>query len=181
MRWMTFDLGSGWEEHDTLRRAQEAFDWVLDELRGEEWDEEGVDRIGVWELHPIRTARLVTTATAEDDSEDGETCRERGWQCIAEAVVDDHTSPAVELERVKRLLAVEVGDVSALPEHWKQSGSGDAYNGSTHLGHEDYVHRIARGRWSWVARDRAGKRMGSGECRTALEAMEAADAAWVTM
>jgi hypothetical protein len=74
--------------------------------------------------------------------------------------------------RLERVLAVEAGDKAQAPPDWHPT-TGGAWNGKE----DNYVYRIAAGRWSWVSRDTRNTVRGRGESSSALEAMEAADAA----
>lgn len=85
----------------------------------------------------------------------------------------DHLAAATnQIGRLRRILAVEAGDAAMAPEGWRPT-TGGAWSGKE----DNYVYRIAAGRWSWVSRDTRNKVRGRGDSPSALEAMEAADAA----
>jgi hypothetical protein len=99
-----------------------------------------------------------------------------GRGCLAASAPDlAHTVIALEGERdaalarvarLERVLAVERGDGWQAPSGWRREHPGTEWN------HGDaHVWRLTTGRWRWV---RPGK---SNDTDTALEAMEAADAA----
>jgi hypothetical protein len=101
--------------------------------------------------------------------------RERLTVALAELVVGaadaERDAALARVARLERVLAVEAGGVGA-PDGWRPT-TGGAWNGKE----DNYVYRIAAGRWSWVSRDTRNKVRGRGESPSALEAMEAADAA----
>lgn len=90
-------------------------------------------------------------------------------QALAHAPTDIATLLA-EVDRLTRLLAVERGDESAAPEGWTWAGWWEHPRGLD-------VERDGAGRYRWVARG-TERDMAEGEAPTALEAMEAAEAAW---
>jgi hypothetical protein len=109
---------------------------------------------------------------------------ERNARLIAASHSLAHTVIALEGERdaalarvarLERVLAVEAGDKAQAPPDWRPT-TGGAWNGKE----DNYVYRIAAGRWSWVSRDTRSTVRGRGESPSALEAMEAADAATST-
>jgi hypothetical protein len=95
------------------------------------------------------------------------------------AQVDDllvlHDEVEAERDRLARILAVERGDQTAAPDGW---GHGFAYAWQRRAAdHRLIVDRCTGTSWSWAAR--APSVTVSGHAPTALEAMEAADAALV--
>lgn len=81
--------------------------------------------------------------------------------------------------RLTRLLAVERGDESAAPEGWRVGPSGWAVYGAMSGNVVKIVSREDVGEWAWevYADNNDDRPLATGEERTALEAMEAADAA----
>jgi hypothetical protein len=88
------------------------------------------------------------------------------------ALEGERDAALARVARLERVLAVEGGDKAQAPPDWRPT-TGGAWNGKE----DNYVHRIAAGRWSWVSRDTRNTVRGRGESPSALEAMEAADAA----
>ncbi len=88
------------------------------------------------------------------------------------ALEGERDAALARVARLERVLAVEAGDKAQAPPDWRPT-TGGAWNGKE----DNYVYRIAAGRWSWVSRDTRNSVRGRGESSSALEAMEAADAA----
>ena len=82
-------------------------------------------------------------------------------------LADKNDALRAERDRLTRILAVEKGDQSAAPEGWR--GERNAWSTADDF----FVHRVEAGRWEWVAVPRRSL----GVAGSALEAMEAADAA----
>jgi hypothetical protein len=93
-----------------------------------------------------------------------------------------HTVIAIEVERdaalarvarLERVLAVERGDASQAPSGWAPTSAGTGWRNRD----DGYVHLVSPGRWA-VARVQGRAVIGDGKTYdTALQAMEAADAA----
>jgi hypothetical protein len=82
------------------------------------------------------------------------------------ALEGERDAALARVARLERVLAVEGGDGWQAPSGWRREHPGTEWN------HGDaHVWRLTTGRWRWV---RPGK---SNDTDTALEAMEAADAA----
>jgi hypothetical protein len=88
--WMTYDPDDGWYEYDNPSDAENAFGQIVDHLRdeaSEAWHESADTAAwGIW--IPIERLRLVATAWPDDDTEDGERCRDAGRDAILEGVVE---------------------------------------------------------------------------------------------
>jgi hypothetical protein len=135
---------------------------------------------GPWS--PIdRTANSALCATAPDLAHTVIALEGAHMEALTERAVFEARALAAEKERdaalarvarLERVLAVEAGDESQAPPDWRPT-TGGAWNGKE----DNYVYRIAAGRWSWVSRDTRNTVRGRGESSSALEAMEAADAA----
>lgn len=82
--WLTYDPDDGWSEHDNPSDAEREFGAIVDHLRDESSDgwHESADTAawGVW--IPIERLRLVATAWPDDDTEDGERCKDAGWDAF---------------------------------------------------------------------------------------------------
>ena len=93
--WMTYCPHDGWEEYETEEQARAGLDGIVDMLRDEASDAGWYDSAGQARLVKVEVvAELVlrTTATAEDDSPEGELCRDRGWDYIWDGTVEEVTS-----------------------------------------------------------------------------------------
>jgi hypothetical protein len=129
--WILCIPDCGLEEFDTLTEARDAFDRAVDHLRDEASDgwSEDVESLRLFRCEVVAQLRLRTVATAEDDTEDGERCRDAGWGYFAEGVVEE-TEPEVEalraelrdrdahIERLRLELACERGE----PGPWVDAG-----------------------------------------------------------
>lgn len=114
-RWLTYCPRDGWDEHDTAGEAERAFGAIVDHLRDESADGwyESADTAawGVW--IPIERLRLVATAWSDDDTGDGERCRDAGWDAMLDGVVErvDRDSAALDF-----CVSVEAGAHKAARE-----------------------------------------------------------------
>lgn len=88
--WLTYDPEDGWSEHDNPNDAMIEFGAIVDHLRDESSDgwHESADTAawGIW--IPIERLRLTVTARAEDDTEEGERCRDEGWDALLDGAVE---------------------------------------------------------------------------------------------
>lgn len=89
-KWLVYDPEDGWTERDTRDEAEAEFGRAVDYRRDEasECWHESADSIawGVW--IPIERLKLVATAWPDDDSEEGERCRDAGWDAMLDGVVE---------------------------------------------------------------------------------------------
>lgn len=74
--WFSYDPNDGFEEHDTREEAQSAAIECIPHYLDEVWDEE-VERV-CWGLVAGHAQRDVI-ATAADESDAGQRCRDNGW------------------------------------------------------------------------------------------------------
>lgn len=99
-RWLTYCPHDGWDEHDAPEEAESAFGAIVEHLSDESADgwHESADRAawGVW--LPIERLRLVAAAWSDDDSGDGERCREAGWDAFLNGVVERVEPDSAALE-----------------------------------------------------------------------------------
>lgn len=89
-KWLVYEPEDGWTTCDTRDDAEEEFARAVDYRRDEasEGWHESADQIawGVW--IPIERLKLVATAWPDDDTEDGERCRDAGWDAMLDGVVE---------------------------------------------------------------------------------------------
>jgi len=156
-RWIVWDENDGWQSYDTIEEARQWFDQSADQMQPA--DEDTI----LFELVPHLRASMVP---------DGGRYVPR----VTDLLADEHATLVARLRRAERILAVERGDSTQAPEGWRLS-TGESWCPGDGV-RDCYTHRLSRGRWPWVSCDARGRRRGHGECATALEAMEAADAAW---
>jgi len=90
--WMTYCPEDGYEEYGTEQEGRDALDGLLDVHR--DWASDGVhedvESVALFRCERVAHVKQTVTATAEDKTEDGKTCRERGWDFMVELdVVED--------------------------------------------------------------------------------------------
>lgn len=88
-KWIVYVPDDGWEAFDTEQEARDCFDQMVDVLRDEAsegWVEDA-SGLAIYELRPVARLSITVTASADDDTEVGEQCRERGWDYMAEGTV----------------------------------------------------------------------------------------------
>jgi hypothetical protein len=103
MRYIVNDPEYGPELHETETDARHAFDRIVERLReeaGDGWHDDA-DSAFWGEVIPRQRLVLRVTARAEDNSEDGEWCREAGLDYLAEGVVEDVTAPDPTADRAQ--------------------------------------------------------------------------------
>lgn len=89
------------------------------------------------------------------------------------ALEGERDAALARVARLERVLAVERGDASQAPSGWAPTSAGTGWRNRD----DGYVHLVSPGRWA-VARVQGRAVIGDGKTYdTALEAMEAADAA----
>ena len=97
--WLTYDPDDGWEQYDTEREARDALDCIVDHLRddsSEGWHEEA-EQAALYRCERVASLVLTTTATSDDDTEDGGRCRSNGWDFIARGDIVEHGSTIARL------------------------------------------------------------------------------------
>jgi hypothetical protein len=97
LTWIVFVPGNGYEGYDTEAGALDAFQRAAEDLHADAahdgWPE-GTECLAIYEAHPLRTFELEVTAMPDDDTEDGERCRDGKWDFYAEGRVAKHASTA---------------------------------------------------------------------------------------
>ena len=97
--WLTYDPDDGWEQYDTEREARDALDCIVDHLRddsSEGWHEEA-ERAALYRCERAASLVLTTTATRDDDTEDGRRCRSEGWDFFARGDIVEHETAVARL------------------------------------------------------------------------------------
>ena len=93
--WLTYDPDDGWDEHGTEMEGRSALDgsleWHTD--RASEEAHPDVGQVALYRCVRVAGIRVVVTDRAEDQTEGGEECRERGWDYMVALDIDD-TEPA---------------------------------------------------------------------------------------
>jgi len=106
------DPDTGAELYYYEAEARAHFDRIVERLReeaGDGWHDDAESAF--WgEVIPRQRLVLHTTAWAEDDSEDGEWCREAGLDYIAEGVVEDVPIPDPTADRAQVRALGQRGD-----------------------------------------------------------------------
>jgi len=85
--WVVYDPEEGFSECATRAEADGAFDDVVEHYsdNADPWHDD-VESIALYELRKVRGVRLDQVASADDDTEDGQWCRDRGWDFKADLV-----------------------------------------------------------------------------------------------
>jgi hypothetical protein len=113
--WMTHDPDDGWYEYDNPSDAESAFGQIVDHLRdeaSEAWHESADTAAwGIW--IPIERLRLVATAWPDDDTEDGERCKDAGWDAILDGVVERVEADSAALDFCGRRAAATISALRA--------------------------------------------------------------------
>ena len=113
--WMTYDPDDGWTEHDDPADAERTFGAIVDHLRDEASDgwHESADSTawGIW--IPIERLRLHAKAWPEDDTEDGERCRDAEWDALLDGVVERVEADSAALDFCGRGAAAVIAALRA--------------------------------------------------------------------
>lgn len=109
-RWLTVCPEDGFEVHDTEAEARASFDHIVSshsEAAGldEGWHHD-IETVALYRCERVVGVRLRNTASADDDTEAGEMCRDAEWDFIAELdVVDDKLRTISRAEAIAALQA----------------------------------------------------------------------------
>ena len=89
--WLTYDPEDGFEEYSDEAAGRAALDELLDHHRDQagEMVHDAVEQVALYRCERIAHIRQTVTATSEDQNEDGQTCRERGWDFMVELDVHE--------------------------------------------------------------------------------------------
>ena len=89
--WLTYDPDDRYEEHDSERDGRVALNDLLDQHRDDaaEGVHESVESVALYRCVRVAGIRQTTTATSEDDTDDGAWCRERGFDFKVELSIED--------------------------------------------------------------------------------------------
>jgi hypothetical protein len=79
--WLTYDPDEGFEEHPDEALGREALASLLDshQQAATECVHHEVERAALYRCERVAHIRQTVTARAEDQTEDGATCRAQGW------------------------------------------------------------------------------------------------------
>jgi len=127
--WLTYDPHEGFERFDGEAEGRTALDSLRDYYIEDARDgvDDEVEHVALYRCERVAHLQQTITARAEDDSEDGERCRDSGWGCLVDLDVADDPPPPHERERDEARAAAifdaieelnDVGDDDMQSDEW---------------------------------------------------------------